>query len=163
LKISEKQRQGAFALLALAAIAAAAYVVFLGPADNPSDGSEFYYLLKGSDRVGLLYDARGASQAQTTAIYQCGVDMISKGRFVGKTIENIACDDSGCLSASTASNGTSTLTYEQAAKKVSAMPYIIVKAGNASSSMFFQRHMEIVIGTNLGNSSSKCDIAAVES
>lgn len=163
MKLSEKDRIAWFALLVLLAIGGAAYLfIFSEPPDSPSDGREFYYALRAADRVGILYDVRGGADAQVTAAYQCGVDIISKGRFVGKALENIACDQQGCLSASTAGNGTSRQTYEQAKKKLAVIPYILIKTGENSSYSFFQRHMEIVIGKNAGNS-TKCDIAATES
>jgi hypothetical protein len=163
LKLSENDRKAAFALLIILAVGASAYVFFIaGQQDSPSDGQNFYYLLKGAEKAGILYDVRGAGRMQVTAAYQCGVDMISKGRFAGKTLENIACDESGCLSASTGTNGTNRMTYEQAIRKFAAEPYIIIKTGEKSSYEFFQRHMEITIGKNAGNE-TKCDIAATES
>lgn len=161
-RISERDRNAAFALLAIVALATAAYVFFLSEPYDPhsSDGSEFYSLLASAERVGLLYDVRGADDAQASAIYQCGVDMISKGRFVGKAQEFIACSSDGCLSAASTQNGSSRMTFEQAKKKVSQVPYILIKPGE-SGYQFFQRHMEIYIGKgNAGNAT--CDIAATE-
>ncbi len=163
MKLSENGRIVWFALLALLAIGGAAFLfVFSEPSDLPSDGREFYYSLRAADKVGIIYDARGGTEAQITATYQCGVDIISKGRFAGKTLENIACDQQGCISASTTGNGTSRMTYEQARKKLASVPYILIKTGEDSSYQFFMRHMEIVIGKTVGNS-TKCDIAATES
>lgn len=163
MKLSENDRIAAFALLVLLAAGGAAYLfLFSEPSDLPSDGREFYYSLRAADKVGIIYDARGGTDAQVTSAYQCGVDIISKGRFVGKTLENIACDDTGCISAATTGNGTSRMTYDQAKKKLASAPYILIKTGEESSYQFFQRHMEIVIGKSAGNA-TKCDIAATES
>ena len=163
MKLSENDRKAAFALLVLSALGAAAYVFFLSePADLPSDGRELYYSLKGAGRVGILYDVRMGDDRQISAIYQCGVDIISKGRFAGIALENIACDASGCLSVSTERNGTDRMTYEQAKKRLSAMPYILIKPADSSSYQLFQRHMEIDIGKNFTNA-SRCDISATES
>ena len=161
-RISERDRNAAFALLAIVALAAAAYVLFLSePYDPPSsDGREFYAGLTSASRVGLLYDVRGADDAQASAIYQCGVDMISKGRFVGKSQQILACDNSGCISSSPDTNGTNRLTFEQAKKKASQMPYILIKPGQ-SGYAFFQRHMEIYIGKG-AEGNATCDIAATE-
>ncbi len=163
MKLSENDRKAGFALLVLAALGAAAYVFFLSePADLPSDGRELYYLLKNAGRAGILYDVRQGSEQQASAIYQCGVDIISKGRFAGIALENIACDESGCLSVSTERNGTSRMTYEQAKRKFSSIPYILIKPADSSSYQLFQRHMEISIGKNFTNA-SRCDISATES
>ncbi|VVC02430.1 Uncharacterised protein [Candidatus Burarchaeum australiense] len=163
LKLSENDRKACFALLVVLALGASAYALLIsGPSDSPSDGQSFYYLLKGAAQVGILYDVRGAGSSQVTAAYQCGVDMISRGRFAGKALENIACDESGCLSASTGTNGTNRMTYEQAIRKFASEPYILIKTGEAPSYQFFQRHMEITIGKGAGNG-TQCDIAATES
>lgn len=163
MKLSENGRVAAFALLVLLAIGGAAYLfIFSEQPDSPSDGREFYYALRAADKVGILYDVRGGTDAQATAAYQCGVDIISKGRFAGKEIENIACDDSGCLAASSSSNGSSTMSFEQARKRLASVPYLLIKTGELPSYGFFLRHMEIVIGKDAGNG-TKCDIAATES
>ena len=134
---------------------------FLLPRDSPDDGRGFYSMLVSSGRVGLLYDVRGADgdAAQTAAIYQCGVDIISKGRFAGKTIVNIACDSESCLSVSTGSNGSNRMSFEQALRKFDGTPYILIRAGGPSYS-FYQRHMEISIGK--GQEGVSCDISATE-
>jgi len=162
LKLSEKDRQLLFAALVVAALGAAAYAFFLStPEDKLSDGNEFYRLLSASGSAGFLYDVRGADQEQAQAIYQCGVDIISKGRLAGKALDNIACDETGCIAASTASNGTSRLTFEQAKRRLSSAPYIQIGPDAVSSYRFFQRHMEIYIGKNTGNA-TRCDISAIE-
>jgi len=156
MKLSERDRNAAVAVLAVAAIAMAAYAVFLSPkSDMPSDGSEFYSMLQSSDEVGIFYDVRGADPAQATAIYQCGVDIISKGRFAQKKLEVISCDDKECMTI------TETLGFEQARKKIGAVPYILIKPGDGAYS-FFQRHMEIYIGKN-ATGNATCDISATES
>ncbi len=163
INVTESQKQMLFGLLAIAALGIAAYVLFLSePADNPADGSAFYYKLSASDKVGIVYDVRGATDKQTSAIYQCGVDMISKGRFAGKTLYNIGCDSGGCVSTSTETNGSYKLTFEQAKKKVSEMPYFIIKGGAESSYNFFERHMEILVGKdyNAAYNVTSCDISA---
>lgn len=163
INVSESQKQMLFALLAIAALGVAAYALFLSePADNPADGSAFYYKLSESDKVSILYDVRGATDAQTSAIYQCGVDMISKGRFAGKTLYNIGCDSSGCVSASSAANGSDRLTFEQAKKRAATMPYFIIKQGDTSAYSFFERHMEITVGKDYSATynTTSCDISA---
>lgn len=157
-KLSEKDKNSIFAALAIVALAAAAYALFLSePADAKADGGEFIGLLAASDSAGILYDVRGADDAQTSAIYQCGVDLISQGLFAGKTLVNIGCDPDTCLSATSGVNGSSTLTYEQARKKLLGMPYFLIKPSEASGFEFYQRHMEIGIGKNLAGASS-CSI-----
>ena len=85
--------------------------------------------------------------------------MISRGRFAGKTVENIGCDNTGCLLASTDGNGTTRLTFESALSKFSSVPYILERPGEPGYK-FFQRHMEIYIGNATGNTT--CDLAATE-
>jgi hypothetical protein len=162
--LPESARKPLFALLALIAIGAAAYVLLMMPAqDSPADGSEFYARLVNSSNVAILCDVRGVTDdAQQSAIYQCRVDMISKGRFVGKTLVNIGCDSDGCISATAGTNGSNTLTYEQAQKEMSAMPYIIIKPSAQSGYSFYQRHMEIAIAPNITDWTG-CDISAKES
>lgn len=160
--LSGRDRNALFAVLAVAALGAAAYVIFFSqPADNPADGSEFYARLTQADKVGFLYDVRGAQGDQVSAIYQCGVDMIGKGRFVGKEIENIGCEDGGCIGSITGMDGTSKVSYDEARRKLSSKPYILIKAGEPSY-RFFERHMEISIGTGTPGNVS-CDISASES
>lgn len=159
--ISESSRNALFALLAVLAIGAAAYVFFFsGPSDSPSDGSEFYASLVQSKSVAILYDVRDASQEQATAIFQCGVDIISKGRFAGKGLRNIACDSQGCLEMVTGSNGSNKMSFDTAKKEVSGAPYVLIKPGTAGYALY-QRHMEIYISGNATD--AKCDISATES
>lgn len=154
--ISENDRNAIVAVLAILALAAAAYVVlFSTPQDAPADGSGFYQMLTGSNSVGLFYDVRGADQAQASAIYQCGVDIIGKGRFAQKNLTVVSCNEKECVSIS------ETLGFEQAQKKMENIPYVLIKPGE-SGYAFFQRHMEIYIGKN-ATGNSTCDIAAIES
>lgn len=159
MKISEKDRQAAFVALAVVAIAAAACVVLFGNADSPADGSEFYSSLKSADRVGFIYDVRGADSLQAAAAYQCGVDIISRGRFAGKVVQNVGCDATGCILASTSGNGTSSLTYDETLRKFDSVPYILVKPGEPGYKLF-RRHMEIYTGNSTTNVT--CDISATE-
>jgi len=159
--LPESGRNALAALLAVLAISVAAYaLLFSGQPDNPADGSEFYAMLVSSGKVGIVYDVRGADQLQASAIYQCGVDIISKGRFAGKSLQNIGCSQEGCIAASSSGNGTARMSYEQALKQVSGDPYILVKPGEPAYN-FFQRHMEISIGKNTTGNST-CDISATE-
>jgi len=156
--LTDKDKNTLLAALAIVALAAAAYVLFLSePSDSPSDGFEFVGYLANAESAAFLYDTRGADDGQTQAIYQCGVDLISKGIVAGKNLVNIGCDADGCLSTTSTGNGSSSLTYEQAKKKVSPMPYILIKPAQQSSFSFYQRHMEIHIGKNITNASS-CSI-----
>jgi len=160
--LSEGDRNALFAVLVVMAIGVASYaLLFSAPADPEADGSEFYARLTASDTAGFLFDVRGANDAQASAIYQCGVDMISKGRFAGKALVNIGCSEEGCLATNTAANGSSKLTYDQALKKFTATPYILIKSGEPSYK-FYQRHMEIAIGKNMTQNST-CDIEATKS
>ncbi|MCX8197605.1 MAG: hypothetical protein N3F07_00185 [Candidatus Micrarchaeota archaeon] len=160
--LSEDRKKMLFALLALAALAASAYVFLFSPKqDLPSDGREFYFLLQNSGKAAFLYDVRGAEGDQASAIYQCGVDIISKGRLAGKELTNIGCDENGCLASRPESNRTAKMSYEQALAEISSQPYILIKAGSPGY-QFFQRHMEIRIGKEASEGVS-CDISAVES
>ena len=148
-------------MLVAVALFAASYVIFFPPSpDNEADGSEFYARMAAADKVGLLYDARVAQGDQASAIYQCGVDMISKGRFVGKELENAACGQDGCIDSITGMNGTSRISFDEAQRRMSSKPYILIKAG-APSYKFFNRHMEISIGEDASGNVS-CDISAIE-
>ncbi|MCX6770276.1 MAG: hypothetical protein NT051_06435 [Candidatus Micrarchaeota archaeon] len=162
-RLSEGGKQALFAALVAIALLLAAYAVFLMPASDPrsEDGSEFYFLLRDSPTVGMLYDAREVTSGQAQSIYQCGVEMISKGRFAGKSLLIVACDSTGCESMSTSTNGSNRMTFEQAGKEMTAMPYVLIKPGE-SGYAFYKRHMEISIGKNVtGN--INCDISATES
>ena len=159
--LSERDRNAIFAVLVAVALFAASYVIFFPPSpDNEADGSEFYARMAAADKVGLLYDARVAQGDQASAIYQCGVDMISKGRFVGKELENAACGQDGCIDSITGMNGTSRISFDEAQRRMSSKPYILIKAG-APSYKFFNRHMEISIGEDASGNVS-CDISAIE-
>ena len=164
MKLSDNNKQIALAVLAVLVIAVLAYALFIAPRpDLPTaDASQFYTSLVNSSTVGLLLDVRGATtDAQKSAIYQCGVDMISKGRFAGKTLVNIACDSTGCISASSASNASSTLTFDQAQQEFGSVPYIYIRAGTGAPE-FFTHHMEIYIPANITGNVT-CDISATES
>ncbi len=159
--LSERDRNMLFSALAIVAICAVAYALFFsGASDNPADGSEFYARLESAGKVGLLYDVRGAQADQASAIYQCGVDIISKGRFAGKSLEIVACESGNCIDSSPDRNGTSSISYDEAVRRVSQFPYILIKPGTPSYK-FFQRHMEISIGQNISGNVT-CDISATE-
>ncbi len=159
--LSGRDRNALFAALAVIALSATAYVLlFSAPQDREADGSEFYARLQTASAVGFLYDVRDAQGDQASAIYQCGVDIIGKGRFAGKTIDIAACDGSGCIYSSTSQNGTSRISYGEARAKISTVPYISIKAGEPAYK-FFERHMEISLGENAAGNVS-CDISASE-
>jgi hypothetical protein len=158
--LPETSRQILFAALVVLALALALIAFFLPPQDSEADGSEFYLRLKNSPKVGFLFDTRGAEESQASAIYQCGVDIISRGRFANKTIEIIACSQEGCLSSSTDKNGTSKISFDEAVRRLSDIPYIAIKPGTPSYK-FFQRHMEIMIGKDISGNAT-CDIEATE-
>ena len=145
IKLSERDRQAGFALLALLAVALVAYVVFLSPpADTLSDMDTFVGRVLGAPAVSLFFDMRSAPPADVSRIYQCGVDIAGGSLFGSKTVTTYACDANGCISANSASNGSSTLTYEQVIKKLSGSPYILVRGG-APSTKFFLNHAEITV------------------
>jgi hypothetical protein len=161
--LSQRDRDALFALLAIAALGAAAYALFLsGQPDAPSpDGHEFYSLLIASQGATILYDVRGVEDdAQNSRIYQCGVDIISSGIFAGKSLYVIGCSEEGCLSMSGGSNGSNRMGIDQAKKEASSAPYILIKPGK-SGYAFYQRHMEIMIASNLTEWTG-CKITATE-
>lgn len=143
MKLSEKSKQAAFALLALCAAAVALYaLLFSEPADKPSDLEGFVASVVSSPSIGLFMDARGASQATAKTLYQCGTDIAGGKLFGSHQVETYGCDDSGCLSTSSSGNGSTKLTYEQAKRKLRGLPYVAVMAGKPST-LFFERHIEI--------------------
>ncbi len=143
MKISEKDKQAAFALLLIAAAAVVAYAVFFAEApDSPSTIEGFVANAAARNNLGLFMDARGTDAPTARKIFQCGTDLAA-GKFFGShTVETFGCDDTGCLSASSAANGSSRLTYEQARGQLRNQPYVEVKAG-APSTLFFENHVEI--------------------
>ena len=145
IKLTERDRQAGFALLAIAAAALVAYVLFLmPPVDKPSDMDTFVGRVLGANSVSLLMDARGASQESSRVVFQCGVDIAGGQLFGSKTVTTYACDNDGCMSANSASNGSSTLTYEQVQKKLGGTLYVLVRTG-APSTKFFENHAEITL------------------
>ena len=145
IKLSERDRQAGFVLLALLALGLAAYVLFFTPpSDTPSDMETFVGRVIGANNVSLLMDARGANQESARIVFQCGVDIAGGSLFGSKTVTSYACDNDGCISATSASNGSNTLTYEQVQKKLSAAPYVLVRAG-VPSTKFFLNHAEITL------------------
>jgi len=110
--------------------------------DSPSNEAAFNNFLAASPKVVLFYDLHNATNdEQNNAVYQRGVDLISSGKFAGKTLVNVACDSNGC------SDGTNALSYEQVLDSVSSVPYIIIKPGPHSGNAYFIRHMEIYIAS----------------
>ena len=145
IKLSERDRQAGVALLAVLAIALAAYVLFLmPPADTPSDMDTFVGRVLGANSVSLFLDARGASQESSRIVFQCGVDIAGGKLFGSKTVTTYACDNDGCISVNSASNGSNTLTYDTVQKKLRESPYIVVRSGTPSTK-FFYNHAEITI------------------
>ena len=152
IKLSERDRRAGFVLLALLALGLVAYVLFLAPpSDTPSDMDTFVGRVLGSSNVALLMDARGASQDSARVVFQCGVDIAGGKLYGSKTVTTYACDDSGCISANSASNGSNTLTYEQVQKKLASTPYVLVRAGTPSTK-FFYNHAEITIDQTFNQS-----------
>ena len=152
IKLSERDRQAGFALLAVAAIALVAYVVFLAPpSDTPSDMDTFVGRVLGAPSVSLFFDMRNTPPEAASKIYQCGVDIAGGQLFGSKTVTTYACDSSGCISASSASNGSTTLTYDQVQKKLGEAPYIVVKGGMPSTK-FFLHHAEITVDESFNTS-----------
>lgn len=164
MEISETSKKAAFAALALLAIGALCFALFFSekPDLPAADASQFYHSLSNSSTAGFLFDVRGAtSDAQKSAIYQCGVDIISKGRLAQKTLLSIACDDSGCIYITSAANGSRKMPFSDAKLELSGIPYIYVLPGDKAPA-FFERHMEIYIPENISGNVS-CDISATES
>lgn len=152
IRLSERDRQAGMALLALLALALVAYVLFLAPpADTPSDMDTFVGRVLGASNVSLLMDARGASQESARIVFQCGVDIAGGSLFGSKTVATYACDSSGCISANSAHNGSSTLTYDQVQKSIRGAPYILVRSGEPSTK-FFLNHAEITLDSTFNSS-----------
>jgi len=146
--LSERDRQALFALLAIAAIGLAAYVLFLAePADAPSDMDTFVGKVLASPNAALFFDVRGASAEEARIVYQCGVDLAGGSLFGSKTLSTYACDDNECMSVNSAQNGSNTLTYEQVRKNLRTLPYLMIKSG-APSSKFFASHAELTIDSS---------------
>ena len=145
IKLSERDRQAGFALLAIAAVALVAYVLFFAPPpDTPSDMDTFVGKVLGVPAVSLFFDMRDAPPEAASKIYQCGVDIAGGKLFGSKTVTTYACDKDGCISANSASNGSTALTYEQVQKKLGGTLYVLVRAG-APSTKFFENHAEITL------------------
>jgi len=151
-RLSEGDRQAGFALLAIAAVALAAYALFfLPPTDAPSDMDTFVGKVLGSPTVSLFFDMRNTPPEAASKIYQCGVDIAGGKLFGSKVVTTYACDNSGCISANSASNGSSTLTYDTVQRKLRDAPYILVRGG-APSTAFFANHAEISIDESFNSS-----------
>jgi hypothetical protein len=145
MKLSQGDRQAGFAVLAIVAIALVAYVLFFTPpSDTPSDIDNFVGRVLGANNVSLLMDARGASLESSRIVFQCGVDIAGGQLFGSRTVTTYACDNDGCISANSASNGSSVLTYDQVQKNLLGSPYVLVRAG-APSTRFFLNHAEITL------------------
>jgi hypothetical protein len=146
----------AFALLAICAILAAAYVLFLrAPSSASAPAKEgidaFYNSVSKSDSVSVFFDLRGAEASSTGKVYQCGVDMVSGPLFGSRKVYSYACDDSGCISANSGSNSTGNLTYQQVLSSIQKGPYAILKYG-APSTKFYETHMEISVDESFNSS-----------
>lgn len=151
-RFSEKEKALAAAILAVCAIAAAAYAIFSSPQDNPAPTIEpFYNFAKSSDKAAIFFDVRGAKQEDAVRIYQCGVDILSGNLFAGKKISNYACDGSQCVATSSDSSSISNLTYNQASSSLKGVPYVLIKAGPPSTA-YFERHIEITIDSSYSSS-----------
>jgi len=160
MKLSEKDRTYAFAALAIVALAAVAYVFFFSNSDSSvADAKPFYSLLLKSDKVGVIYDVRGTSDTQAQAIYQCGVNIISRGPFAGKELQIIGCNIDSCLSIIQGTNASSQMDYQSALSSLSGKPYVLVDGAAESSLKYFQRHLQITLGRNVTSAGANCSIA----
>jgi hypothetical protein len=152
IKLSEQNRQALFALLAVTASGLAAYAIFFAePPDSPSDMDTFVGRVLGFDNVAIFMDARGASQESAQAVFQCGVDLAGGKLFGSRTVTTYACDDDGCISANSASNGSSLMTYETVQRKLRESPYVVLRAG-VPSTKFFANHAEITVDKSFNSS-----------
>ena len=148
MKISEKDKQAAFALLILAAAAVVAYaLIFATPPDKPSSLDGFVANAANYDNISLFMDARGADTATARKIYQCGTDLAAGQLFGSHLVETYGCDDSGCISASSSQNGSARLTYESARLMLRGQPYVEIKQGSPQT-LFFENHMEIYLDSS---------------
>ncbi|MCX6772425.1 MAG: hypothetical protein NTV88_01490 [Candidatus Micrarchaeota archaeon] len=164
MKLSEKDKTTAFAVLAIVALAVVAYVFFFSNANATedkaaADAKPFYSLLVNSSKVGVLYDVRGADDAQAQSIYQCGVNIISKGAFAGKDLQVIGCDANGCLSSNQGNNSSSQMNYQQALSSLSGKPYILIDGASESGLKYFQKHLQITLGKNVTSAGANCSLA----
>ena len=145
IKLSERDRQAAFALLAILAAGLAAYAIFIAePPDPAADIDTFVGNVLASQNVALFFDMRNTPPEAASKIYQCGVDIAGGSLFGSKTVSTYACDDSECMAVNSAQNGSSRLTYEQVKKSLRGVPYILVKGGTPST-LFFTSHAEITV------------------
>jgi len=152
IRLSERDRRAAFALLAVLAAGLAAYVLFLAePADPEADIDTFMGSVLSSQSVALFFDMRGSQPEDASRIYQCGVDIAGGSLFGSKTVSTYACDDSECIFANSAQNGSGRLTYEQVKMSLRGVPYILVRGG-APSTKFFSRHAEITVDESFSQS-----------
>jgi len=114
------------ALIAAALIALAALVVvpaiFTKP-EQPATLDEFVGAVKGSDRVALVMDVRGAPQPAARIIYQCGADLALSLGMSGKNVTAYVIDDAGC----TATGGRKPTSECLAA--AAEMPYFTIAYG----------------------------------
>ncbi|MEM4348698.1 MAG: hypothetical protein QXN37_03955 [Candidatus Anstonellaceae archaeon] len=146
MKISEKDKQIAFALLVLTAALVALYAIFFfEPYQKETNLEEFLQKAYASEKIALFLDARGTDEETARKIYQCATDLAS-GKFVGtKTVETYGCDDSQCIYMG--SGGTKHLTYEQVRQSLRDLLYIRVSAG-APSTKAFENRLEIKLDSN---------------
>ena len=150
--LPERDRNALFALLALAAVAVAAYALLSAkPADQPSTLDAFVANAANSSQLGLFMDARGANATTARALYQCGTDLAGGKLFGSHIVETYGCDDTGCLHTSSAANGSDTPTYKQALASLGSMPYVEVEPGSPRT-LFFANRIEIYIDGSFNGS-----------
>lgn len=149
---SERDRNALFALLVIAALAAAAYVLFfVQQTDRPSTLEGFVSNAANSSQLGLFMDARGADFATARVLYQCGTDLAGGKLFGSHIVETYGCDDTSCLHTSSTGNGSEGLTYDQTLSKLRSIPYVEVAQGSPRT-LFFERHMEIYLDSSFNGS-----------
>ena len=86
------------------------------------------------------------------------MNIISKGTFAGKALQTIACDSSGCLE-SMGPNSATKMPYEQAKSAMASKPYILIDGGNQSGLHYFQRHLEITLGSGISSQNANCSLS----
>ena len=158
MKISEKDRTSAFAVLAIVALAAVAYVFFLSvPAqqDKASDWQHFVSYVDTANQTAVFMDARGADADTARKIYQCGADLLITGRnlFGSKTLNTLGCDDTGCFYGQSTANASGSITLDNLEKQLASQPYILVKKG-APNAKIFEHHVEITLDQSYSQSCS---------
>ncbi|MCX8163407.1 MAG: hypothetical protein N3D10_02515 [Candidatus Micrarchaeota archaeon] len=124
--------------------------------NTTTDPNKFLNNLYNSKKTAIIMDVSQSPKQQiTSAIMQCGVNLISGGFYAqtGKELEVYACDKNGCLQTKITdqvdkivnSTNNTLISMDQVLAQIKNIPYIYIKYGPEQKFLTYPNYLEIII------------------